>query len=52
MTINGPAIKGDCFTWRSHPATCPGTIAMKLPWWHDEQLTYIAVSGGVIISLL
>jgi hypothetical protein len=24
---NGPAIKGGCVTWRSHPATRPGTLA-------------------------
>jgi len=27
MQANGPAIKGGCVTWRSHPATDPGTLA-------------------------
>jgi hypothetical protein len=29
MTPNGPAIKGDCVTWRSQPATGHGTLAGK-----------------------
>ena len=29
MPPNGPAIKGGCVTWRSHPATGPGTLAGK-----------------------
>jgi hypothetical protein len=29
ITPNGPAIKGGCVTWRSHPATCPGALATK-----------------------
>jgi len=28
---NGPAIKGGCVTWRSHPATYPGTLAASCP---------------------
>ena len=28
---NGPAIKGGCVTWRSHPATGPGTLAGSSP---------------------
>ena len=30
MQANGPAIKGGCVTWRSHPATGPGTLAGKV----------------------
>jgi hypothetical protein len=29
MQPNGPAIKGGCVTWRSHPASGPGTFAVK-----------------------
>ena len=29
LAYNGPAIKGGCATWRSHPATDPGTLAGK-----------------------
>jgi hypothetical protein len=28
---DGPAIKGGCVTWRSHPATYPGTLAEIYP---------------------
>jgi hypothetical protein len=28
---NGPAIKGGCGTWRSHPFTYPGTLAVIYP---------------------
>ena len=31
MKPNGPAIKGGCVTWRSHPATDPGTLAVIYP---------------------
>jgi hypothetical protein len=31
MHYNGPAIKGGCGTWRSHPATYPGTLAASYP---------------------
>jgi len=33
---NGPAIWGGCVTWRSHPATNPGTLAGKLSRWQDR----------------
>ena len=29
MNANGPAIKGGCVTWRSHPATGPGALDGK-----------------------
>jgi hypothetical protein len=31
MKPNGPAIKGGCGTWRSHPVTYPGTLAVIYP---------------------
>jgi hypothetical protein len=31
LAPNGPAIKGGCGTWRSHPATYPGTLAVIYP---------------------
>ena len=29
IAYNGPAIKGGCVTWRSHPATGPGTPSTR-----------------------
>ena len=31
LNANGPAIKGGCVTWRSHPATYPGALAVIYP---------------------
>jgi hypothetical protein len=36
MHYNGPAIKGGCGTWRSHPATYPGTLAEIVSRWQDR----------------
>lgn len=33
MPANGPAIKGGCGTWRSQPATCPGSLGRELSRW-------------------
>ena len=43
MKPNGPAIKGGCVTWRSHPATNPGTLAAKLSRWQDRYGVLFAV---------
>jgi len=40
---NGPAIKGGCVTWRSHPAAGPGTLARKLSRWQDRYGVLFAV---------
>jgi len=40
---DGPAIKGGCVTWRSHPATDPGTLAGKLSRWRDGYGAVFAV---------
>jgi hypothetical protein len=31
ICANGPAIKGGCGTWRSHPVYYPGTLAVIYP---------------------
>jgi len=43
INTNGPAIKGGCVTWRSHPATNPGTLAEKLSRWQDRYGVLFAV---------
>jgi hypothetical protein len=43
LNANGPAIKGGCVTWRSHPATGPGTLAEKLSRWQDRYGVLFAV---------
>jgi len=43
MAYKGPAIKGGCVTWRSHPATGPGTLAGKLSRWQDRYGVLFAV---------
>ena len=40
---NGPAIKGGCVTWRSHPATGPGALTGKLSRWQDRYGVLFAV---------
>jgi hypothetical protein len=46
---NGPAIKGGCVTWRSHPATGPGTLAGKLSRWQDRYGVLFAVLMQVLL---
>jgi hypothetical protein len=36
IIVNGPAIKVGCGTWRSHPATDPGTLAEIKSRWQDR----------------
>jgi len=43
ISYNGPAIKGGCVTWRSHPATGPGTLAGTLSRWQDRYGVLFAV---------
>jgi len=58
ITFNGPAIWGGCVTWRSHPATDPGTRRRR-----DRKIVPVAsqvrrsfcqswyrVSGGLRVS--
>ena len=47
---NGPAIKGGCVTWRSHPATDPGTLARKLSWWQDRYGTCFCSPGTDLVK--
>ena len=49
LAYNGPAIKGGCVTWRSHPATNPGTLAGKLSRW---QARYGVLFAVMVQSLL
>ena len=49
MAPNGPAIKGGCVTWRSHPATGPGTLAIKLSRWQDRYGTCFCNPGTSLI---
>ena len=43
MQANGPAIKGGCGTWQSHPATNPCTLAGKLSRWQARYGVLFAV---------
>jgi len=43
MNANGPAIKGGCVTWRSHPGTGPGTLAGNFSRWQDRYGVLFAV---------
>ena len=45
MPPNGPAIKGGCVTWRSHPAAGPGTLAGKLSRWQARYGVLFAISA-------
>ena len=47
---NGQAIKGGCITWRSHPATDPGTLAGKLYRWQDRVWRAFCRHGTSIIG--
>jgi hypothetical protein len=51
VTTNGPAIKGGCVTWRSHPATSPGTLAGKLSRWQDRYGVLFAVMVQSLLPL-
>jgi len=46
---DGPAIKGGCVTWRSHPATGTGALAGKLSRWQDRYGVLFAVQVEVIL---
>jgi hypothetical protein len=47
---NGPAIKGGCVTWRSHPVTGPDTLATKLSRWQDRYGTCFCRPGAIFIT--
>jgi len=49
MRPNGPAIKGGCVTWRSHPVTGPGTLAGKLSRWQDRYGVLFAVQVQILL---
>jgi len=49
MQHNGPAIKGGCVTWRSHPATGPGTLGRKLSRWQDRYGVLFAVKVQILL---
>jgi hypothetical protein len=53
MTLahNGPAIKGGCVTWRSHPATGLGTLAGKLSRWQERYGVLFAVQVKVLLHV-
>ena len=51
MRYNGPAIKVGCVTWRSHPATGPGTLAGKLSRWQDRYGVLFAVSVQSLLGI-
>jgi len=46
---NGPAIKGGCVTWRSHPATGPGTLAGELSRWQVRYGVFFAVRLRILL---
>jgi hypothetical protein len=50
MKPNGPAIKGGCVTWRSHPATGPGALAGKLSRWQDRYGVLFAIMVQILLS--
>jgi hypothetical protein len=49
MNANGPAIKGGCVIWRSHPTTCPGALAEKLSRWQDRYGVLFAVMVQILL---
>jgi hypothetical protein len=46
---DGPAIKGGCVTWRSHPATGPGTLARKLYRWQARYGVLFAIMVQILL---
>jgi len=48
---DGPAIKGGCVTWRSHPATGPGTLARKLYRWQARYGVLFAIMVQILLSI-
>jgi len=50
MQANGPAIKGGCVTWRSHPGTGPGALADKLSRWQDRYGVLFAVMVQFLLN--
>jgi hypothetical protein len=50
MNTNGPAIKGGCATWRSHPATGRSTLARKLSRWQDRYGVLFALMLQILLS--
>jgi hypothetical protein len=51
MAPNGPAIKGGCVTWRSYPATSPGTLVGKLSRWQARYGARFCSPGTNFIEL-
>jgi len=49
LAANGPAIKGGCVTWRSHPGSGPGTLGRKLSRWQDRYGVLFAVRVQVLL---
>jgi hypothetical protein len=49
MEPNGPAIKGGCVTWRSHPATYPDTLAGIESRWQDRYGVLFADPGIALL---
>ena len=50
MFANGPAIKGGCVTWRSHPVTRPDALAEKLSRWRDRYGVLFAVQVQIFLG--
>ena len=50
MSTNGTAIKGGCVTWRSHPASSPGTLAEQLSRWQDRYGVLFAVMVQILLG--
>jgi hypothetical protein len=50
VRVSGPAIKGGCVTWRSHPATYPGTLAEIKSRWQDRYGVLFANPGISFIA--
>ena len=50
LAANGPAIKGGCVSWRSHPATGPSTLAGKLSRWQARYGVLFAIMVQILLS--
>jgi len=58
MPPNGPAIKGGCVTWRSHPGTGLGTLAGNFSRWQDRYgvlfanpVQFLLRAGAVVVQV-
>jgi len=51
LNANGPAIKGGCVTWRSHPATYPGALAGKLSRGQDRYGVLFAIRVQILLHI-